>query len=148
MKATRPLITLSAAVLLGAVPALAQGNSTVTDTARAEAAAAKSDTTQRPAPASVINVFRKTVTAVRPYDQRGVNIFEMPKPDAASFTGPTLDIGAAFAQSFQSLDHSNAAAPRVVGGKDQNKLITLGAGLPLASANLIVNAQLARGIVV
>ena len=148
MKTTRSLITLSAAVLLAAVPALAQGNSTATDTARAEAAPAKSDTTQPPAPTSVINVFRKTVTAVRPYDQRGVNVFEMPKSSAGEFTGPTMDIGAAFSQSFQSLDHSNSAAPRIVGGKDQNKLITLGAGLPLASANLVVNAQLAKGIVV
>ena len=93
-------------------------------------------------------VFRRTVLAVRPYDARGINVFEMPKPDMEAFTGPTLDIGAAFTQPFQSIKHSNSAAPRIVNGKDQNKLITLGAGLPLASANLIMNAQLTKGIVV
>ncbi len=92
--------------------------------------------------------FARNVPATRPYDQRGVNMFEVPKPMRGSFTGPALDIGAAFAQSFQSLNQSNTAAPRMVGGKDQNKLIAIGAGLPLASANLILNAQIADGIVV
>jgi hypothetical protein len=85
---------------------------------------------------------------VRPYDARGINVFEMPKPDVSAFTGPTFDINAAFTQAFQSLDHENSAAPRLVNNKDQNKLIPIGAGLPLASANLAINAQLTRGIVV
>ena len=75
-------------------------------------------------------------------------VFESPKPASGAFTGPTLDIGAAFSQSFQALSHSNTAAPRMVGSKDQNKLIAIGAGLPLASANLILNAQIAEGVVV
>jgi len=106
------------------------------------------DTTSATATPAVVNVFRKTVTAVRPYDQRGINVFEMPKPNDGAFSGPQLDIGAAFTQAFQSLKHSNTAAPRIVGGKDQNQLISIGAGLPLASANLVVNAQLAKGVVV
>ena len=93
-------------------------------------------------------MFRRTVTAVRPYDARGINVFEMPKPDVAAYAGPTLDLGAAFTQPFQALTQSNSAAPRIVNGKDQNQLVEIGAGLPLASANLIVNAQLARGVVV
>ena len=97
---------------------------------------------------SIANVFQKTVRGVRPYDQRGVNVFEMPKLKAETFTSPSFDIGAAFSQSFQSLKHSNAAAPRMVGGRDQNLLIPIGAGLPLASANLILNAQVSKGIVV
>lgn len=100
-----------------------------------------------PAPASV-NVFRKTVTAVRPYDQRGLNTFEMPKPNTALFTAPSFDIGAAFTQQYQSLKHENTAAPRLVNGKDQNKLIALGGGFNLAAANLSINANLAPGIVV
>ena len=97
---------------------------------------------------SVTKYFAKTVPGTRPYDQRGVNMFEAPKPTGTAFTGPTLDIGAAFSQSFQTLSHSNTAAPRMVNGKDQNLLIPIGAGLPLASANLILNAQVANGIVV
>ena len=100
--------------------------------------------TRTPAPA---NVFTRTVPGIRPYDARGINIFEMPKLREEMFTGPSLDLGAAFTQSFQALDHSNTAAPRMVGGKDQNQLIAIGAGLPLASANLVVNAHLAKGIV-
>ncbi len=112
-------------------------------TARGEA----SDTSSAAAP-TIAKFFARNVPATRPYDQRGVNMFEAPKPGRGLFTGPSLDIGAAFAQSFQSLNQSNTAAPRMVGGKDQNKLISIGAGLPLASANLIINAQIADGIVV
>ncbi len=149
MTRERSFIAVVAAALFVALPALAQGTRATPDTGRSAATATRADSAKPSgAPAAgVVNVFRKTVTAVRPYDQRGVNIFEMQKPDG-DFTGPTMDIGAAFSQSFQSLDHSNTAAPRMVGGNNQNRLITLGAGLPLASANLIVNAQLARGIVV
>lgn len=112
------------------------------DVAGSDSAAAK------PAATSAIGlVFQKTVSNIRPYDQRGVNVFEMPKKAVETFTGPSLDIGAAFAQPFQALSHSNTAAPRMVGGKDQNLLIPIGAGVPLASANLIVNAELAKGIV-
>jgi hypothetical protein len=98
--------------------------------------------------ATPLNVFQKTVRGVRAYDQRGVNVFEVPKVVGGTFAGPTFDIGAAFSQSFQSLKHSNTAAPRVVNGKDQNLLIPIGAGLPLASANLVLNAQVSKGIVV
>ena len=98
--------------------------------------------------ATISRYFTRSVPAARPYDQRGVNMFEVAKPGRGLFTGPSLDIGAAFAQSFQALSQSNTAAPRMVGGKDQNKLIAIGAGLPLASANLVLNAQLADGIIV
>jgi hypothetical protein len=95
-----------------------------------------------------VNVFQKTVEGVRPYDSRGINMFEAPKPDVSNFSGPALDLGAAFTQPFQAISQSNAASPRIVAGKDQNQLIAIGAGLPLASANLVVNAQLTRGIIV
>jgi hypothetical protein len=114
-------------------------------TGKTNTAAAASDSASPGA--SIQKVFLKTVRGVRPYDQRGVNVFEMPKFNEA-FTGPTFDFGAAFAQSFQSLKHSNSAAPRLVGGKDQNLLIPIGAGLPLASANLVLNAQVSKGIIV
>ena len=140
--------TLSGLVLI-ASSLSAQGNSgrpqsgPTTGTTRNEASDSSSNEK-----ATISKYFARNVPATRPYDQRGVNMFEAPKPARGSFTGPSLDIGAAFAQSFQSLNQSNTAAPRMVGGKDQNKLISIGAGLPLASANLILNAQIAEGVVV
>ena len=136
------LLALAAATLT-AVTAAAQGDGLTTDSAtntRTNVTGAE--------PTVVSKYFAKTVQGTRPYDQRGVNMFEAPKPAAGTFRGPTLDVGAAFSQSFQSLSHSNSAEPRMVNGKDQNLLIPIGAGLPLASANLILNAQVANGIVV
>ena len=143
------LAALSIAATAGAQTLVASARDTgATDSTTKASTTAKSDSAAKPAakPAAA-NVFTRTVPGIRPYDARGINVFEMPKLQEEAFDGPSLDIGAAFTQAFQALDHSNAAAPRVVGGKDQNKLIEIGAGLPLASANLIVNAHLARGIV-
>jgi len=126
---SKTLATLSGLVLI-ASSLSAQANSSraqsgpATGTSRDEA----SDTSTTAA-VYIPKYFVRNVPATRPYD-------------------PMLDIGAAFSQSFQSLNQSNTAAPRMVGGKDQNKLIAIGAGLPLASANLIINAQIADGIVV
>lgn len=142
-------ILLASALLAGpavaqdVVPTIQRETSTP---AKASAAATADSMAKAPAPR--VNIFRRTVTAVRPYNQLGVNVFEMTKPDVSSYTGPSLDIGAAFSQPFQAISQSNAAAPRLVSGKDQNKLLAIGAGIPLASANLVVNAQLAKGIVV
>ena len=144
------------AALAAATPALAQ-EATVTvasnDTSSKPAAtapASQADTSTRSpnAPKAAALVFRKTVNGVRPYDARGINMFEAPKPTLQAFDGPTLDVGAAFTQAFQSLHQSNSAAPRLVNGVDKNKLLSIGAGLPLASANLVLNAQLTKGIVV
>ena len=137
-----------AGIALASSQAIAQ-NAPATDlTIAATAPAETPDTSAKAAPSpALVKYFAKSVPGTRPYDQRGVNMFEAPK-STTPFRGPTLDIGAAFSQSFQSLNHSNTAAPKMVGGKDVNKLITIGAGLPLASANLILNAQVANGIVV
>jgi hypothetical protein len=85
----------------------------------------------------------------RPNDKRGINVFEAPKDDAP-FQGFALDFGAAFTQQMQGLQHSNTADPRIVtvNGQpvDQNRLIDLGTGFNLATANLYVDAQLAPGI--
>lgn len=138
--------TLIAAVAALALPVFAASSQGAPGSGATSAATASSKDSTSPAN-SVQNVFLKSVRGVRPYDQRGVNIFETAKI-SGPFTGPTYDIGAAFSQSFQSLKHSNTAAPRIVGGKDQNLLVGIGAGLPLASANLVLNAQLSKGIVV
>jgi hypothetical protein len=82
----------------------------------------------------------------RPFDKRGLNVFEPPKTEGIAFTGFKLDFGAAFTQQFQGLDHSNTAAPKMVSGVDANKLVPIGHGFNNAVANLYLNAQLAQGI--
>ena len=82
----------------------------------------------------------------RPTDMRGLNVFETPKADDTPYTGFKLNWGAAFTQQFQGLDHSNTAQARIVNGVDRNKLVQIGHGFNNASANLYLNAQLAKGI--
>jgi hypothetical protein len=146
MRLTATMFRTIGVLFLGATIASGQNTQPVQPDAMPAAKAAKDSGTA--AKAAIPSVFTKTVDGVRPYDKRGVNMFEAPKPNADDFKGPNLDLGAAFTQAFQALDHSNTAAPRMVGGKDQNKLIPIGAGLPLASANLVLNAQISKGIVV
>jgi hypothetical protein len=83
---------------------------------------------------------------LRAHDARGLNVFEPPKEPGAPFEGFQLQWGAAFTQQFQGLTHRNDAAPRIVGGVDQNQLIKIGKGFNNAAANLYLDAQLARGI--
>ncbi|MBE2186816.1 MAG: hypothetical protein IAE99_08600 [Rhodothermales bacterium] len=73
----------------------------------------------------------------RPYDQTGINTFETRK-DTALTDGMKLRWGAAFSQTFQSLDHENDTAA--------DDLIKIGSGFNLAQANLMMDAQLAKGI--
>lgn len=133
MRAHRVQITLAAA-LLAAAPAVAQEESGKASGGSGEARAAVN--TQ---PAIVIQ-------NIRPQDQRGINVFEAPKNDGVPYAGFKLDWGASFTQQFQSLEHSNTAAARMVDGKDQNALMNIGTGFNNAVANLNLNAQLAPGI--
>jgi len=84
----------------------------------------------------------------RPYDQKGINIFETSKDDTTKFEGLKVRVGGHFAQQFQSLNHSNQALPNIdpATGKDLNQLIEIGSGFNLATANLNIDAQLADGI--
>lgn len=74
----------------------------------------------------------------RPYDQRGLNIFETVGDTTEVFTGLAMRLGAGFTQPFQSLKHSNndsvALYPR------------LAPGFAVAQANLYMDVQLAQGI--
>lgn len=45
----------------------------------------------------------------RPYDQRGINVFETSKNDSVVYDGLKVRFGAGFTQGYQSLDHSNSA---------------------------------------
>jgi len=87
-----------------------------------------------------------TIQNYRPTDRRGLNVFEAPKNDGVAYDGFKLMLGAAFTQQFQTIGHSNTAAPKVVNGVDQNALVDIGPGFNNAVANLYITAQLARGI--
>lgn len=85
----------------------------------------------------------------RPYDFRGLNMFESPKTDNGMSDDFRIRIGANFTQQFQSLDHVNTALPVPTSPTDQtniNQLIDLSPGFNLATANLNIDAQLERGI--
>jgi len=88
----------------------------------------------------------------RPEDKRGINVFEAPKDDGVAYEGFKLQFGAAFTQQLQGLDHSNTAAPKLVTSgtppttTNANQLIRIGHGPNNATANVYLNAQLARGI--
>lgn len=79
----------------------------------------------------------------RPYNQSGINVFETVKTDTVGYDGFRLYWGAAFTQQFQGLNHSNNADPASAPGTD---LVEIGNGFNLATANLLLGAQLADGI--
>lgn len=86
----------------------------------------------------------------RPYDQRGINVFETTKaPDSIPFEGPRVRFGAGFTQQFQNLKHKNTAlnnggsTPATAGA---NKLYPIAPGFMTAQANLNLDVQLADGI--
>jgi len=85
--------------------------------------------------------FQPAIQYFRPYDKRGINVFETPKEkDTVVWDGLKLRIGAGFTQGFQSLKHSNGLAD------DPSKLYELGPGFPLAQANLNLDVQLYDGV--
>ncbi len=83
---------------------------------------------------------QETLQYMRPYDQRGVNYFESPKDAMQAYEGFEVYWGAAFTQQFQALSHENEAEG------EENQLVDLGNGFNLATANLLLGAQLADGI--
>jgi len=82
----------------------------------------------------------------RPHDSRGINMFETPKLDNVPYNGFQLNWGASFTQEFQALHHSNTAQPVIVGGVNQNQLLSIGSGFDNAMANMYLDAQLAKNI--
>ncbi len=80
---------------------------------------------------------RGEIQYFRPYDQRGINVFETPKEDTVGYDDLKLRIGANFTQGFQSLKHSNNSGV---------PLYKLGTGFPLAQANLNIDVQVADGV--
>jgi hypothetical protein len=83
----------------------------------------------------------------RPYDQRGINIFETGKQDTVPFEGIKVRVGGHFTQQLQSLNHENASSPVLnTGGVNTNQLIEIGAGSNLATANLNIDVELMDGV--
>jgi hypothetical protein len=83
----------------------------------------------------------------RPYDQRGINIFEPGKEDTVAFEKLKVRLGGNFTQQFQFLEHSNTASPVFnADGININQLIEIGPGFNLATANLNLDVQLADGV--
>ncbi len=91
----------------------------------------------------------------RPYDKSGLNVFETPKIETVPFTGFQLKISGGFTQQYQGLSHSNTAdvvlkdntlTPTTGDSVNINALYPMTNGFNLATANLILTAQLADGI--
>lgn len=81
--------------------------------------------------------FSGDLPNMRSYDQDGINVFEAPKNNDATFDGLKVRLGAGFSQSFQGLKHENTSGVA---------LFKLTEGFNTASANLYIDAQLADGI--
>ena len=172
MKRISCLASAATALLLSAAPLMAQQTATDTTAAPAETAVAMtvvtdsivtptsdlSATTAEPAPLQAAQIMNPaaaaraatqqviTIQHIRALDQRGINVFESPKNDNVEYNGFALNWGAAFTSQFQGLDHSNKATPKVVAGVNQNELVRIGHGFNNESANLYLNAQMAKGI--
>jgi len=171
MRSLTRLAITTAAVLSSAAPALAQVGSdsqtvkptavamSVTTDSTAKAAKGDSGTAKaEPAPAPAAQNMNPaaatraatqqaiTIQHIRALDQRGINVFESPKYDNVDYNGFVLSWGAAFTSQFQGLDHSNTAQPKLVAGVDQNQLMRIGHGFNNETANLYLNAQMAKGI--
>src|SRR5215831_14705575 len=67
-------------------------------------------------------IFYQRPSYWRPYDKRGVNLFETSKQeDSIKFEGLRVRLGAGFTQSYQALKHSNTANDK----ESTNKLYAL-----------------------
>jgi hypothetical protein len=119
------------------------------DTSKTAPITTPADDTKKTEQASLLPPI--VIQHFRPYDKRGLNVFETPKAEGVAFTGFKIDFGGAFTQQFQGLDHSNTATAKMLTGTDgkpydANKLVQIGHGFNNAVANLYINAQLAKGI--
>ncbi len=91
--------------------------------------------------------LQRDVQYWRPYDQRGINVFETGKADSVAFEGLKVRIGGHFAQQWQNLSHQNTASPVLnAQNVNVNQLIEIGAGTNLATANLNIDVELADGL--
>jgi hypothetical protein len=133
MTSLNRMLPPAALALLIAAPALAQApaQSVATNLAGRDTVAPEAAP-----PAAAVSV----VAGTHGLPDFGRTEFELPKQDLNG-TGLQLQIGGAFAQTFQALDHGNSATPAPA-----TTLGRIRGGFNLASANLTLGARLARGI--
>jgi hypothetical protein len=143
MKTTLHLATALSVLLIGAAPLAAQQPPSTPEPAT-EAAAPADDPKVANAPPDWLKERPITMQHFRPLDRRGINIFETPKEPGVEYTGFKLDWGAAFTSQVQSLSHSNSAAPNMVNNVNANQLADIGFGFNNSTANLYLNAQIAK----
>lgn len=75
------------------------------------------------------------------------NVFEAPKVEAPEFDGVKVTVGGDFALQFQALDHSTPTnLGNIPNTTTPNALRTMGQDFNLPTANLDVNAYLAKGM--
>ena len=92
-----------------------------------------------------------TTSSMRDYlapEKATRNVFEDPKVEAPAYDGVKVSVGGDFALQFQALDHSTEAASLGVktGTTTPNTLRVMGSDFNLPTANLDVNAYLAKGV--
>jgi hypothetical protein len=80
---------------------------------------------------------RSPIQNFRHYDKRGINVFEPAKEDTIVFDGLALRLGGNFTQGFQNLTHKNSSGV---------PLYNMGAGFPLAQANMNIDVQIVDGV--
>jgi hypothetical protein len=107
---------------------------------------ARADETPPPGTTERAKLSTIAISYYRPHDSRGINMFEPPKLEGVAYNGFAIAWGGGFTQQFQALHHSNTATPVIVGGVNQNQLLAIGSGFNNASANMYLDAQLAKGI--
>jgi hypothetical protein len=152
MKSTLRIAAALSALLAVAAPARAQQppaetpNATAPADAKAAPATDPAKEKEATPPESILKEREIAMQHFRPLDRRGINMFEPPKDDKVEYKGFKLDWNAAFTSQVQNLDHSNTAAANVVGGVNTNQLMNIGFGFNNSTANLYLNAQLAKGI--
>src|SRR5438094_7043733 len=105
MKASQRHLTLSGrcivalSLVLLAAPAAAQ-DASAPDSATGGTATPRYDTARvQPQPIQLGHF--------RPFDARGINVFEPPKAEGVTYDGFKLEWAAAFTQQFQGLRHHN-----------------------------------------
>jgi hypothetical protein len=90
-------------------------------------------------------------TSMRDYlapEKSSRNVFEDPKGESPDFDGIKVSVGGDFALQFQALDHETKAPSLgvVTGTTTPNTLVEMGSDFNLPTANLDVNAYLAKGV--
>ena len=95
-----------------------------------------------------VSAQKNTMQFFRPYDERGLHMFETTKADTIPFKKLRVQVGGSFEQTFQMLRDQNTAEPLFLPAYkgNVNSLIPLSNGFNLAMANLSIDAQLSDGI--